>query len=375
MFERNFHHNFILNDFLNEYWQKKTVVIKQAFKNFQDPISAEELAGLAMESEPDSRTVSNQGGDWILTQGPFENFEHLPEKNWSLLVQGVDHWHENCELLTQAFHFLPRWRFDDLMVTYATEGGGVGPHIDNYDVFIIQGEGRRHWRVGDKGSSKLKTVISGVQHCEPFEAIIDEVLEKGDMLYIPAGFPHEGVTVTDALSYSMGYRAPDQGQLLSSLADHLAEHHHLQTQFYTDPNMLNRTNACGALQKKELASLKALVLKLFDDEQMVESWLGSSLSRSRHDLDSAVCQVSLEEIDDAFAQGQQCHRLYGLKLLYIEQSPQKLFVEGEFFEVEKELSILLCDQSVINSKMYSRLSLHSKNVLLDFIQRGFWYFS
>lgn len=363
--------------FIDEYWQKKPLLIKGAFPEFIDPISPEELAGLAMESEPDSRIVAHKDEQWQLIQGPIEDFSllssQLGDKNWSLLIQGVDHWHEDCAKLTQAFHFLPCWRFDDLMVTYATPGGGVGPHIDNYDVFIIQGLGKRHWRVGSKGAAKLKTVISGLQHCEAFSAIIDAHLECGDMLYIPAGCPHEGVTESEALSYSIGYRAPDQTQLFGSLADYLAEHHHLKTEFYQDPK-IGHDLACGALKNNELNQLKQLALSLLDNNNLVEQWLGASLSRSRHDLDLAPTHMDIETLDNAFTTNKTLQRLYGLKCLYLENNAEKLFVEGESFLVSKELSQLLCDQASIKVQQYHSLDEHCKKQLLDFVQRGYWYF-
>lgn len=144
-------------DFLERHWQKRPVVLKRGFNNFIDPISPDELAGLAMESEVDSRLVSHQDGKWQVSHGPFESYDHLGETNWSLLVQAVNHWHEPTAALMRPFRELPDWRIDDLMISFSVPGGGVGPHLDQYDVFIIQGTGRRRWRVGEKLQMK--------QHC------------------------------------------------------------------------------------------------------------------------------------------------------------------------------------------------------------------
>ncbi len=137
-------------DFLERHWQKRPVVLKRGFSNFIDPLSPDELAGLAMESEIDSRLVSHQDGKWQVSHGPFESYDHLGESNWSLLVQAVNHWHEPTAALMRPFRALPDWRIDDLMISFSVPGGGVGPHLDQYDVFIIQGTGRRRWRVGEK---------------------------------------------------------------------------------------------------------------------------------------------------------------------------------------------------------------------------------
>ncbi|MEM7863109.1 cupin domain-containing protein, partial [Morganella morganii] len=133
-------------EFLEKYWQKKPVVLKNAFPDFADPITPDELAGLAMEPEVDSRLVSFIDNKWEASHGPFEDYSQLGEKGWSLLVQAVNHWHMPAAELVKPFRVLPEWRLDDLMISYSVPGGGVGPHIDNYDVFIIQGMGRRRWR-------------------------------------------------------------------------------------------------------------------------------------------------------------------------------------------------------------------------------------
>ena len=177
-------------DFLERHWQKRPVVLKRGFNNFIDPISPDELAGLAMESEVDSRLVSHQDGKWQVSHGPFESYDHLGETNWSLLVQAVNHWHEPTAALMRPFRELPDWRIDDLMISFSVPGGGVGPHLDQYDVFIIQGTGRRRWLVGEKLQMKQHCPHPDLLQVDPFEAIIDEELEPGDILYIPPGFPH-----------------------------------------------------------------------------------------------------------------------------------------------------------------------------------------
>lgn len=180
-------------DFIQRYWQKRPVVLKRGIKNFVDPISPDELAGLAMENEVDSRLVSHLDGKWQVSHGPFESYDHMGENNWSLLVQAVNHWHQPAAALMSPFRVLPDWRTDDLMISFSVPGGGVGPHLDQYDVFIIQGTGRRRWRVGDKVPLKQHCPHPDLLQVDPFEAIIDEEMEPGDILYIPPGFPHEAI--------------------------------------------------------------------------------------------------------------------------------------------------------------------------------------
>lgn len=172
-----------------------------------------------MESEVDSRLVSHQDGKWQVSHGPFESYDHLGETNWSLLVQAVNHWHEPTAALMRPFRELPDWRIDDLMISFSVPGGGVGPHLDQYDVFIIQGTGRRRWRVGEKLQMKQHCPHPDLLQVDPFEAIIDEELEPGDILYIPPGFPHEGYALENAMNYSVGFRAPNTRELISGFAD------------------------------------------------------------------------------------------------------------------------------------------------------------
>ena len=157
--------------FLNEYWQKKPLVIRQGFKNFQDLLTPDEMAGLACEEMVESRRVYRDKGDWQAEFGPFESYDHLGENDWTLIVQALNNWVPEAEDLLKCFDFIPRWRLDDVMVSYAVPGGGVGPHIDLYDVFICQGSGRRRWRVGDLGQHKEFAAHPALLHTEAFKPI------------------------------------------------------------------------------------------------------------------------------------------------------------------------------------------------------------
>jgi len=234
--------NLDINHFLDTYWQKKPTVIKQGFIDFNDPILPDEIAGLAMEEEVESRLVYKDQGKWQAESGPFTTFAQLENNGVSLLIQAVDHWHEESQTLVRPFRFLPNWRIDDLMISYSTPGGGVGPHIDNYDVFIIQGLGERHWRVGDKQPLKEFAAHNALKHCEAFDAIINVNLEPGDILYIPCGYPHEGYAIEPSINYSVGFRAPDQNDLISSFADYCFDNNY-QAERYQDPTMQQREKA------------------------------------------------------------------------------------------------------------------------------------
>ena len=271
-------------EFLKEYWQKKPLLIKGGFTDFEDPIEPEELAGLAMEDDIESRLITNHDDKWESYHGPFEDFSLLTETNSTLLVQAVDHWHPVAAELLEPFRFIPNWRIDDLMISYSTPGGGVGPHLDQYDVFIIQGEGKRHWRVG-MPDPNLKEVAQNksLLQVEQFNAIIDEVLEPGDILYIPPGCPHEGYAVENALNYSVGFRAPDTKDFLSNFADYLIDNELGKTR-YSDKTLTLRESS-GELNTGEVEKIQSIMLDAIQDKEVIKRWLGNYLSQPKHDMD------------------------------------------------------------------------------------------
>tara|TARA_Y100001956_G_scaffold80973_1_gene97318 strand:+ start:368 stop:1519 length:1152 start_codon:yes stop_codon:yes gene_type:complete len=271
-------------EFLKEYWQKKPLLIKGGFTDFEDPIEPEELAGLAMEDDIESRLITNHDDKWESYHGPFEDFSLLTETNSTLLVQAVDHWHPVAAELLEPFRFIPNWRIDDLMISYSTPGGGVGPHLDQYDVFIIQGEGKRHWRVGIPDPN-LKEVAQNksLLQVEQFNAIIDEVLEPGDILYIPPGCPHEGYAVENALNYSVGFRAPDTKDFLSNFADYLIDNELGKTR-YSDKTLTLRESS-GELNTGEVEKIQSIMLDAIQDKEVIKRWLGNYLSQPKHDMD------------------------------------------------------------------------------------------
>ena len=174
------------NQFLSEYWQKKPCLIRRAFINFEPLLDGDDLAGLACDEMAESRLISGsfEAADWEIRHGPFceADFSSLPEENWTLLVQDVEKHYAPLQMLMQQFSFIPNWRLDDLMISYATRGGSVGPHVDQYDVFLLQAEGRRRWQVAEQFEPEL------LENCalnvlRGFTAEQEWVLEPGDMLY------------------------------------------------------------------------------------------------------------------------------------------------------------------------------------------------
>lgn len=313
--------------FLTHFWQQRPCVFTGALAPFTDPITADELAGLALEQEVDSRLVSQRHDQWQVQHGPFTDFSHLGEKNWSLLVQAANHWHPACHALMQPFRFLPDWRVDDLMISFSTPGGGVGPHVDQYDVFIIQGMGRRRWRVGEATDVKpLPTPHPDLLQVAPFKAIIDEELQAGDVLYIPPGFPHEGWSLENALNYSVGFRAPSACELISGFADRLIAHDE-GGQRYHDPALSLRSNAAEVLPA-EIDALQQLMLETLQQPERFRDWLGHFLSQSRHELDIAPPSPlwCVEQVQQALSAGHQFTRVAGLRSLVLQDG---IYVNGQ----------------------------------------------
>ncbi|MBT6780402.1 MAG: cupin domain-containing protein [Porticoccaceae bacterium] len=269
------------DQFLAEYWQKKPLLIRNAIPNFEPPIDGDDLAGLSLEAEVESRLVI--GDDWALEHGPFEEsrFASLPEQNWSLLVQGVDLWVPEVADLLSSFDFLPSWRVDDIMVSYAEDGGNVGPHFDYYDVFLIQGEGQRHWQIGQLCSeADLHTDSTALKILKNLEVSDEWTLNPGDMLYLPPKIAHHGVAIGQCTTFSVGFRAPAATEMLDDLATELLSRditpNHLQ-----DPP-LNAAMANEPISGAYIHQVKELLQQTLDDEQMLGEWFAQFMTEPKY---------------------------------------------------------------------------------------------
>ena len=370
-----------LEQFMATYWQQKPVVIRQGLENFQDLISPNDLAGLAMEEAVESRLVFQKAGKWQAETGPFKSFKRFGKTGWTLIVQAVNHYDPEVAALVNAFDFIPKWRLDDVMISYATPGGGVGPHIDLYDVFICQGSGRRRWRVGERGNHKQFAAHAALWHTEAFEAIIDVELLAGDILYIPPGFPHDGVTLEESMSYSVGFRAKSACDMLSGLADHLIDKD-LGKHLLSDPKRPVQHQQ-GRIDARDFGLIKAHLLSALDDDAVLADFAGSYFSKTK-------CALDLQALDEAMAvsdvvdalQTQPLQRTGGLRCFYLDASVGQgvCFIDGERYEFGQPLStavVHLCDNDA--------LSLAGLGDALDdtafaaqltaWVNAGYWYFA
>ena len=367
-----------INHFLGTYWQRKPLFVKQGIINFRDPISPEEMAGLAMEEEVQSRMVMRNNGKWQAQCGPFSDFSPLEKNGATLLNQAVNHWHDPCEDLVELFRFIPNWRFDDLMISYSSPEGGVGPHIDQYCVFIIQGQGKRHWRVGVQQDLEEYTSDKALKHCGPFQACIDVVMEAGDILYIPPGCPHEGYAVENALNYSLGFRAPDQKELLNDFTDHLLQQEQRFTR-YSDPE-LSANQHYGAISAHETNKLTALLTELVQQPEVILPFLGQHFSSSSHELD--LLPLASDEHWDkanllaALTSGEYAKKVAGLKFIYLANLANTIFVNGQQYEIAPHAMVdyqRLCEPACNQTVLINIMKSDDYQPLLTWFNAGYLY--
>lgn len=271
--------------FLRDYWQRRPLLVRGAFAGMQAPLTPEELAGLACEDAALARLVRHEphGDRWQVRNGPFDeaDFAALPRTHWTLLVQDVDKWDGDVAALLAHFDFLPSWRIDDIMVSYAVDGGSVGAHVDQYDVFLIQGLGRRRWSIDSNpdAPSAFRDDVE-LKLLRRFEASHDWLLDAGDLLYLPPGVPHHGVAEGACLTFSVGTRAPSLAELVADFAASVAETLP-ESRRYGDAGMAPALRA-GEITADVLETLRSeLSAALTADSAFLRGWFGSFITRYR----------------------------------------------------------------------------------------------
>ncbi|USD38960.1 JmjC domain-containing protein [Ferrimonas sp. SCSIO 43195] len=363
-------------DAIRHHWQQRPLYIPAAFADFIDPLEPDELAGVALEETASSRVIIQQQGQWRAEPGPIEDFSRFGDQGWQLLVQAVNHFVPAAAELASAFRFLPDWRFDDLMVSFAAPGGGVGPHVDNYDVFIIQGQGRRRWQVGNRGPHRPRAGHSIMALVEDFDAIIDVEMAPGDLLYIPPGYPHCGQTLVPSLSYSVGFRAPSQQELIGQLADCLQDQDLGKRRFISNSEPAQPQRISQAHQQ----GMAKLISQLVADTATLGPMLGTLLSQNRFELDLQPLQppLSLSQLQHALQQGQHLQRVGGLKCLQLEGDDTSLFLDGQRWCLANGLADAITDLARHHKLEFPMLTPLLSNPqsaaeLLQWVNQGYWY--
>jgi len=268
-------------EFLARYWQKRPLLVRGAWPDFADPVSAGDLFRLAARADCESRLVIRDRGGWRLEHGPLAaaRARTLPPRRWTLLVQGLNHFVPDADRIMRAFRFAPYARLDDVMASYAAPGGGVGPHVDSYDVFLLQGRGRRRWRISRQRDLAFDA-RAPLKVLRRFRAAAEWVLEPGDMLYLPPGVAHEGTALDACLTYSIGFRAPSSRELASAFLAFLEDRRDPGAARYADPDL--RPARRPALLDDALVDRCAAMLETVRwNRGDVEAFLGEWLSEPK----------------------------------------------------------------------------------------------
>lgn len=267
------------DQFLRDYWQKKPLLVRQAVPGFTGLMSRETVFELACDPDVESRLVRRTGDDWSVEHGPQKRSALKGRKHpWSVLVQGVNLWSPEGDALLHRFDFIPQARLDDLMVSYAVDGGGVGPHFDHYDVFLLQGAGKRRWRIGDQADRAL-VPNAPLKILADFRPSQDWVLEPGDMLYLPPHWAHDGVAIGECMTYSIGFRAPTAQEIGTAFLYWIQERLALDG-LYADPDLSVPAHS-GEIAADMVDQVAAMIAEIRWTRGDVADFLGRHLTEPK----------------------------------------------------------------------------------------------
>ncbi len=364
-------------EFLREYWQKKPLLIRSPWESWSNPLDPDELAGLACEAGVESRLITQCAPEWELENGPLpeDRFNRQGSDPWTLLVQAVDHHVPAVAALLDCFRFVPNWRIDDVMVSYAVDGGGVGAHFDHYDVFLVQGLGSRRWEIGDLCDENSELLPhSNLRLLADFSASEEWILEAGDILYVPPRIAHRGTAVgNDCMTYSIGFRAPSRAELVANWAEDLA--HGLQDQDrYTDPGLAKQDNP-GEIGEEAIARLHSMISEAILDKSNFMRWFGRYNTIAKNpDIDwRPESPVQADEIRNNLAQGAALVRNPASRFSFIRetQSSVLLFVDGQCFSctgAQAAFAKQLCGQTEMT--MTGKVSPQALDLIAELFNQG-----
>ncbi len=375
--------------FLQKYWQKKPLLIRQAFPDFITPISPDDLAGLACEPDIESRLITefNHGKSaWQVSYGPLteQDFARLPETHWTLLVQDVDKHLPELQYLLDPLRFIPEWRRDDLMVSYAPAFGSVGPHTDSYDVFLLQAMGTRRWQIIDEPMHEAQLIDDiGLQILAEFKPNQEWQLQPGDMLYLPPHIAHHGVALNECMTFSFGFRAPSHIDVLDALVNAMLEQG-LGKVLYSDPELLATAHA-AEIDKTTVANIKTMLHQSLDAaEPVLMHAIGKLLTETKPVLqelavDAASDLLSVEQLTTYFDLGRILQRNHYYRFAWARNaSGGQLFVAGEAHTVPEtgvaNLS-LLAERMTLNAKDWQVIMQDkaSARLLCRLVAEGAWF--
>ena len=368
--------------FLRDYWQKKPLLIRNAFPDFVSPLEPEDLAGLACEEGVLARLIEHDKPNdaWRVRHGPFSetDFPALPDHDWTLLVQDMDKWDLDIRDLLEKFSFLPRWRIDDVMVSFAATGGSVGAHVDQYDVFLLQAQGQRHWQIDasvalghSEPSMEFRDDVE-LKLLREFKPTHDWVLQPGDMLYLPPGVPHHGVAVDACLTFSIGMRAPSASELLSDFVDTLAAD-------APDSLRLSDADLTPAGDPFEIDAnamtrvVEALNLLRMNDLDSLGDWFGSFITTYRSAVEPAADEDARPriEIEWDLAHGANLLRHPWSRMAWRKAAKDaRLYAGAQVHGMAVRDAGALAAADAIDGALYDRLGPRGRDAVFALLEAG-----
>jgi len=370
--------------FLREFWQKRPLLIRNAFPGFQTPVMPEDLAGLACEEGVLARLIEHDRSTdgWRVRSGPFPEsvFPALPERDWTLLVQDVDKWDPDVRALIAHFDFLPRWRMDDVMISFAAPGGSVGAHVDQYDVFLLQAHGHRRWQIdaseslrGRRPPLDFRPDVE-LKLLSTFKPTHDWVLAPGDMLYLPPNVPHNGVAEDPCLTFSFGMRAPASAELISDYLDTLIvdadegiRYQDPDLQLPDDPNEID-----VAAMNRVVAALNAIRMS---DPDMLGDWFGRFITtyRAAGEVMPSGPAPSPEEVEHGLSRGLLLERHPWARLAWRRASRgARLYCSGLDVAMPVKDAQHIAAHERLDAGGWRRLSAKGRQALQELMALGFY---
>jgi 50S ribosomal protein L16 3-hydroxylase len=344
--------------FLRDYWHKKPLLIRQAIPDFKPLLSRDALFDMAASDEVESRLITHFKRQWRMEKGPVTSLPSVMQRDWTLLVQGVNLHDEAADRLLRQFRFIPDARLDDLMISFATDAGGVGPHFDSYDVFLLQAQGQRRWRISAQQDLSMveDMPLKILRHFQPEQEFL---LEPGDMLYLPPHYAHEGTAIGECMTYSIGFRAPSYQELGEAFLHFLADSIELDGR-YADPDLVPSTHP-AEISRAMLSKISAQLHRIRFDESDIAIFLGEFLSEPKPNVffnSPTLAWTFARFTKAAFKRG---IRLSPKSNMLYRQ--KHLFINGESFVMERKDRKLLTELADMRSLDGPIVATASEDVL------------
>ena len=355
-----------VSDFLARYWQRQHLFARAALPHFRSPLDADTIAGFSLDEDVVSRLViqDRQAQHWELRHGPLDAdvFSQLPEHDWTLLIQHADALHAELRAILDAFRFIPNWRLDDIMVSYAAPGGGVGPHFDYYDVFLLQAQGRRRWRIGQHCDAETELLPDqAMKLLKNFDSSAEYICQPGDLLYVPAGLAHWGEALDDCITYSIGFRAPSHADIVLEFSQELASHMR-EDMRYRDAGNSFQKDTPGEIGTAVIDQLLAILRDKLDARDSLADWFGRYSTQL-----SDTATIFFPETEDAIPLNGSLSLSKSCRSAYFgnDANQVSLFVNGEKFHCSAALAQALCCYRDFNTDNLPEADQRCINALMD----------